>query len=373
MSFLKSVKNYFYYLKLKKNNNKKSIYFYSEGKQYSNYFSNIIEGLSKSNNYNIVYFTSDPLDENKFNNVNSIYIGKGIIRIIFFTTLECDLMVMTLTDLGNHDIKKSSKCKSYLYIFHSLMSVFKGYNKTAFNNYDIIFSNGKYQEEEIRIQEKIYGLNQKKIINTGYPYIENIKKKVNLNISDGSILFAPSWLNEKNDLLEIYGEEIISKLIEIDKVIFRPHPQSLIKSKNKIKIIQDKYKNNPKFLLNNSIDKIDVLNKSSILITDNGGMAMEYYILYKRPIICIEYKDKIHNSEYKKIKDKALEDNFKNIFTKKIKVEDISNLKDLINNYYKNFSFNEKILKNFLYENGIIIDNVAERSCKSIIDILKHN
>ena len=48
------------------------------------------------------------------------------------------------------------------------MSVFKGYNKTAFNNYDIIFSNGKYQEEEIRIQEKIYGLNQKKIMRPTY-------------------------------------------------------------------------------------------------------------------------------------------------------------------------------------------------------------
>ncbi len=372
MNFFKSIRGYFNYLKLK-NNKKKKIYFYSEGKHYCNYFSNIIEELSKLDSHNVIYFTSDPHDNTKFANVNSFYIGKGIIRLIFFTTLECDIMVMTLTDLGNHEIKKSNKCKHYLYIFHSLMSVFKGYNKNAFNNYDIIFSNGKYQEDEIRLQEKIYGLKQKKIINTGYPYIENIKKRVKLNVSDGSILFAPSWLNEKNDLIEMYSEEIISKLIEIDKVIFRPHPQSLIKSIKKIKKIQDKYKNNPKFLLNNNIDKIDVLNKSSILITDNGGMAMEYYILYKRPVICIEYKDKIHNMEYKKIKDKALEDNFKDTFTKKIKIDDISNLKDLISNYSKNFSFNEKNLHNFLYENGIIIDNVTERSCKSIIDIIEQN
>ena len=370
MSFFKSISSY---LKIKKNNKKKSIYFYSEGKQYRNYFSSIIEELSVSNNYNIIYFTSDPLDNVKYSNTNSIYIGKGIIRIIFFTTLKCDIMAMTLTDLGNLEIKKSKKCKYYLYIFHSLMSVFKGYNKNAFNNYDIIFSNGKYQEEEIRLQEKTYRLNQKKIINTGYPYIENIKKQIKQNISDGSILFAPSWLNEQNDLLEMHGEEIISKLIEIDKVIFRPHPQSLIKSKNKIEKIQQKFKDNPKFLFNNNLDKIDILNKSSILITDNGGMAMEYYILYNRPIICIEYKDKIHNMDYKKIKNKALEDNFKDIFTKKIKVNEINNLKHLIKDYYKNFNFNEKILENFLNENGVILDNVAERSCKSIKDILKNN
>lgn len=171
----------------------------------------------------------------------------------------------------------------------------------------------------------------------------------------------------------MHGEEIISKLIEIDKVIFRPHPQSLIKSKNKIEKIQQKFKDNPKFLFNNNLDKIDILNKSSILITDNGGMAMEYYILYNRPIICIEYKDKIHNMDYKKIKNKALEDNFKDIFTKKIKVNEINNLKHLIKDYYKNFNFNEKILENFLNENGVILDNVAERSCKSIKDILKNN
>ena len=77
--------------------------------------------------------------------------------------------------------------------------------------------------------------------------------------------------------------------------------------------------------------------------------------------------------DYKKIKNKALEDNFKDIFTKKIKVNEINNLKHLIKDYYKNFNFNEKILENFLNENGVILDNVAERSCKSIKDILKNN
>ena len=32
---------------------------------------------------------------------------------------------MTLTDLGNHEIKKSKNCKNYLYIFHSLVSTKK--------------------------------------------------------------------------------------------------------------------------------------------------------------------------------------------------------------------------------------------------------
>ena len=67
-------------------------------------------------------------------------------------------MIMTLTDLGNYEIKKSNNCKNYLYIFHSLMSVFKGYNKNAFNNFDIIFTNGQYQKEELKLMEQKYNL-----------------------------------------------------------------------------------------------------------------------------------------------------------------------------------------------------------------------
>ena len=74
------------------------------------------------------------------------------------------MMVMTLTDLGNHHIKRSSKCKNYAYIFHSLVSTHKGYNKKSFNNYDLIFANGEYQKKELEKAEKLYNLKKKKNI-----------------------------------------------------------------------------------------------------------------------------------------------------------------------------------------------------------------
>ena len=64
-------------------------------------------------------------------------------------------MLMTLTDLNNHELKRSLYCKKYAYIFHSLVSTHKTYNKNAFNNYDIIFSNGEYQKNELLRLEEI--------------------------------------------------------------------------------------------------------------------------------------------------------------------------------------------------------------------------
>ena len=100
-------------------------------------------------------------------------------------------MIMTLTDLGNHEIKKSKNCKYYAYIFHSLVSTHKGYNKKSFDNYDIIFANGEYQKKELEKAEKIYRLKKKKIFVTGYPYYEylNEKKLMNYKIINLKIIF----------------------------------------------------------------------------------------------------------------------------------------------------------------------------------------
>ena len=65
------------------------------------------------------------------------------------------MVVMTLTDLGNHEIKRSKNCKSYVYLFHSLVSTHKGYTHKAFENYDVILSNGEYQKKELEILSKI--------------------------------------------------------------------------------------------------------------------------------------------------------------------------------------------------------------------------
>ena len=174
MNFIKQIKNYFNFLKVQKKNKKKTIFFYSENANYRNYLIEILSKLDPSK-FKIIYFTSDENDKPQLDEIDIFFIGKGLIRIIFFTFLKCDLMIMTVTDLNNFEIKKSKNCTNYLYVFHSLMSVFKGYNKNAFDNYDIIFTNGEYQKKELQIMENVYNL-KKLIFNIGYTYVEYLQK-----------------------------------------------------------------------------------------------------------------------------------------------------------------------------------------------------
>ena len=220
----KPLRGYFEFLKLKQND---TLIFYSESKNYRNYFIELINILNKHNK--IIYVTSDEEDLDYINNVKPIFIGDGLIRLIFFTFLKCKIIFLTLTNLNYHQLKKSKNCKNYIYIFHSLVSTHKCYEKTSFEAYDIIFSNGPYQTRELKKAEKIFNFKEKKIFDTGYLYYEFLKKnKKNLPIEQGTILFAPSWNRNNKNLFDDYSHKIISSLLKQNfKVILRPHPELL--------------------------------------------------------------------------------------------------------------------------------------------------
>ena len=369
MGFLKSVKGYLSYLKIKKNNkNKKFVYFFSESLSYRNYFVNIIRNLNKDKNLKILYFTSDEKDlEIIENNIKPIFIGNGIIRMFFFTNLQCELMIMTLTDLDNHEIKKSKNCKNYAYVFHSLVSTHKAYNKNSLNNYDIIFANGEYQKRELEKAEEIYGLKRKKIYKTGYPYMEFLKENFYDNSDTQHVLFAPSWSKDKDNLIEKHSADIINVVSKEKKILFRPHPQSLIQDEKKLNLIRKKFNKNEKFHYNSYINDIEPIFNSSILITDNGGMALEYSLILRKPVVFINYRDKIHNKNFKEIKLKPIEDDFKERFGILINTNQISNLNKIIDDVLKNFKQLDTELNKFLQDNQIILDKPSAK----ITDIIK--
>ena len=89
------------------------------------------------------------------------------------------------------------------------------YTKEAFKNYDTIFSNGIYQEEELKKAEKIFNFPKKKIINTGYFYFDYLLQTINHKIVQKNlILFAPSWNYDKNNFFVNHGPRLIQKLLD---------------------------------------------------------------------------------------------------------------------------------------------------------------
>ena len=90
----------------------KKIIFYSESQDYRSYFMELIINLKRNTSCKIYYVTSDEKDIDLIDgDLKPIYIGEGFFRTIFFTILNCDIIIMTLTNLGIHHLKKSKKCK----------------------------------------------------------------------------------------------------------------------------------------------------------------------------------------------------------------------------------------------------------------------
>ena len=105
-------------LKFFKHLNKESIIFFSESRNYSNYFKNLVYLLTKINAKQVNFVTFDTSDnsfeDNK--NVNKLLLKNRLLQIIFFQFVKCRFFILTMTNLNNSYLLKSKFCKEYIYI-----------------------------------------------------------------------------------------------------------------------------------------------------------------------------------------------------------------------------------------------------------------
>jgi len=378
MSFFYALLGFLSYLKLVRSNTNKKVVFFSESKNYRNYLLNLIKILDKENSLSVIYLTSDLKDLEKISNkIIPIYIGAGFFRVLIFAFIKCEMVIMTLTDLGNHEIKRSKNCKNYIYLFHSLVSTHKGYTHRAFENYDVILSNGEYQKKELEICEKLFNFKKKKIFNTGYLYFENLfESKIDHTnkIDEKKILIALSWNKSSKNLFDNYAENIIKRLIDKEfNAILRTHPETLKRSNRTLKNIKKNFLKFNNFKLNTDLTDLRPMNDSSLLITDNGGMALEYFITQKKPVLYINYSEKIHNEFFQKIKLNTVEDEFKKDFGTSMEIDELDKLDSFIKKAKENFYQNKEKINNLILKNEIVTKNQSQNARKVILELLFSN
>ena len=299
--------------------------------------------------------TSDEDDEAFFKNnkrIKVLFIGKGLLRSILFLRLKCKFLIMTLTDLDNH-LKKSKECKKYVYFFHSPASTHMVYTKEAFKNYDIIFCNGNYQIEELKKSEILNNYAAKEFIKTGYLYFDYLLKNSLSNISDNeTILFAPSWNYNSQNLFDDYCLKILDILLKNDlKVILRPHPEHFKRSKKIIDKIRKEYLKRENFILDMTYSNLNSMEKSHVLITDNSLIAMEFALIFKKQPIYINYSNKTHNKDYFELELEPIEEKFKNKFGIKVDINKIEKIVDYCRDTKMNINFSKENLSEFISEN----------------------
>ncbi len=325
--------------------------FFSENKSYQKYSKPIIDVLCKEYPNQVYYFSIDKEDKINDLKVKNYFINYFLIKF-FFNNINTENMFLTLTDLGNHFIKKTKKVNKYIYYFHSPISTTKSYTPKAFDNYDIILCNGNFQIEEIRARENLKKLNKKELIPTGYFYLDFLSENINHKKNNNEILIAPSWNYEfKNFINENFIELIDILLSKNQKVIFRPHPEHYKRSKKILQKIRNKFFNE-NFEFDDNSENLKSMEKAKCLITDSSGIAIEYIMTLKRPVLYLDEFDKIHNTEFNdysnlKTIDYKIKENFGYLFKKK----DFNQIDSIINRSIEDFKNKLSKLDSFINEN----------------------
>ncbi|MBO7217959.1 MAG: YidC/Oxa1 family membrane protein insertase, partial [Clostridia bacterium] len=181
----------------------KKIVFYSEKSGFYKYFKDVIEYLLAKSSVIIHYVTNDPKDQifdiAKDNpRIKPYYIGENKL-ITLMMKMDADIVVMTCPDINNYHIKRSYVRKDieYIYMFHYPLSTHMVLHTGALDHYDTIFCVGDFQFDEIRAQERVYKLPEKKLIAAGYGQLEQLYEKYTsmqpVKREKPKVLIAPSW------------------------------------------------------------------------------------------------------------------------------------------------------------------------------------
>ena len=295
----------------------REITFYSEGGNYWPHLEGLVKTLLETTDKHICYITSgddDPglLLEHK--NFHTFKTDEGFVRNWLFENIETDIMIMTMPDLNQFQVKRSKHKVHYIYVQHSLVSLHMIYRKGAFDHYDTIFCAGPHHVKEIRAMERKYNLPAKNLVEHGYGRLDAILEetktrphKIKYKNEPLHILLAPSW--GPNGTIESgVGENIVDKLIAMHyRLTFRPHPQTVKLAKRKVESIVKKHKSNDMFNYESNVSGQDSLHKSDVMISDWSGAALDYAFGLNKPIWFVDAPKKINNEDYMELEIEPFE------------------------------------------------------------------
>ncbi len=283
----------------------RQICFYCEGPNYWPHLQPIVEALMSQTDKKINYVSSDPTDPGlviTHPNFNGFLIGYGFIRNYFFENLNCQLVIMTMPDLDQYQVKKSNKVGKFIYVHHSLVSHHMVYRPKAFDAFDVIFCSGPHHEVEIKAMINHWQMPDKQLIKHGYGRLDSIIAHTKPREPNHVpvILVAPTW--GENGTLEQMGEQLIDVLMTLPyHVILRPHPQTVKLARPVIDAILKRYGNDERFTFESGVSSEESLHQSDLMISDWSGAALEYALGLKKPVLFIDVPRKVQNPTYQEL------------------------------------------------------------------------
>ena len=309
-----------------------------------------------------------------YDQIKAYYIG-DIKLITLMMKMDADVVVMTMPDLNNFQIKKSyvREDVEYIYMQHGM-----GSNNMCMRNkstlyFDTVFCAGKHQLEEEQQIEDLYQSPHRNLVKVGYPLIDELRERyTNCSHEKNAnkiILIAPSW--QKDNIIDNCLEDILDALKVTDyQIVVRPHPQEVKQKKSYIDLLKGKYENSL-ITIQTDFSGDDVLLQSDLLITDWSGISWEFAFSTLQPILFVNTPMKVANPEYTMIDSVPINISLRDRIGISVDLENIHQIPEKVEYLFQNKdkyqSEIEKVSQEYLYNLGCS----AEIGAQYIIETIK--
>ncbi len=273
----------------------KEIAILSEGRQYFATFEPIVKALIK-NKLEFAYFTLDIEDEIlslESPYMDARFLGYGSLGFHRAAKIRAKNLLCTTPNIGSkgYPIAKPAGVDNLIHVFHSINDL-SMYRKGSLDHYDSVFMVGDFQKKSIRELEKKRGLQEKKLLALGIPYLDRYQEDAAGTKGEErgevkTLLIASSW--GAKGLFENYGIEFIKELAGAGyRVIVRPHPQSYASEPKAIAAIEHELKKSANIVWDREISPSRSMQKADLLISDTSSIRFDFAFLFQKPVITLD-------------------------------------------------------------------------------------
>ncbi len=373
-----------------KNVANKHVVIYSEKSGFYKYYKDLIDEMIKRSNVVIHYVTND-FNDNIFEiaktqpKIKPYYISLKKTALLMML-VETDVFLMTTPDLDKYYLKRSFMKKDieYIYVPHDTMSAHMGFNEGAFDAFDTLLCATPHFAKEIKEIEKVYSLPEKKLVEFGFPLLDELVEKgraeraKKVDTGKKEILIAPSW--QEDNLMDSCLDKLIEKLYSEEyHLTVRPHPEYVKRYGYRLNNILDKYKDydNAKLTFELDFSTNKSIYSSDLMITDWSGISAEYSFATERPTLFVNTEMKVCNKNWQKIDIIPSEIKIRDVIGKNVNKDQLDNVDKTVKEMFDEQEEYKKIIKDyyqgFIFNHGTAAKVGADYVLKTIIEKRKNN
>lgn len=300
----------------------RNIVMYSESGQDWHYFAPLIEVLNGRLQRKVTYVTSDATDPGLGREhplYRAICLPEGFFLTLHFNMQQADVVVLTMMDLENLQLKKSINPVHYVYLFHALGSTHMVDHANSYDAYDSLFCVGPHHVQELRRREEMQGMEPRNLFEYGHPRLEELleagreyERTIQAPSPDEPpvVLIAPTW--GEQSIFNACGEQLTGILLDAGyRVIVRPHYQTVKLTPGVIERLKTRFGGHERIEFQDRMAESDTLFRSDVLICDWSAMSIEYALGLEKPVLFIDLPRRVRNPDWRGLGIEPLEASFR--------------------------------------------------------------